>query len=205
MKKLVGCFTLIFGAVLGVFVVLYVLSVWMLVNQLPFCQEAALAWMMDVPTTVCASGDIAAGVPTTGYTGAQSSIDGLPVPHPVKYFFGHDPNYFGGRWHGGVDIPCPSGTPIQATMGGRVTFAGASDAGYGILVVVENQNHQTFFAHASSARVSPGDLVQAGDIVALSGNTGNSTGPHLHYEVRVDGRQRDPLEVQLPGGEDQEP
>jgi hypothetical protein len=204
LKKLLGCFTLVFGGFLAVFIVLYVLNVWMMVNRLPFCQEAALAWLMGVPTTVCATGDIAAGVPTRGYHGPATAIQGLPVAYPVKYFFGHDPNYFGGTWHGGVDMPCPVGTPIQATMGGRVSFAGTSEAGYGTLVVIENRGYQTFYAHASSTKVAVGDTVEAGDVIALSGNTGYSTGPHLHYEVRVDGQQRDPLEVNLPGSADQE-
>ena len=119
----------------------------------------------------------------------------LPVPYPVRFFFGHDPNYFGGRWHGGVDMPCPVGTPIRTTMGGIVSFAGESKAGYGILVVVQNGAYQTYYAHASELAVSPGDVVEAGQVVALSGNTGFSTGPHLHYEVRINGRQVNPLTV----------
>lgn len=67
-------------------------------------------------------------------------------------------------------------------------------------MVVENQGVQTFYAHASELVVSPGQVVSAGDVVALSGSTGYSTGPHVHYEVRVDGTPVDPLTAVLPGG-----
>jgi murein DD-endopeptidase MepM/ murein hydrolase activator NlpD len=202
LKKLVLFFTVLFGGFLACFAAVYTLHVWLLVNQLPFCREAAYAWMMgELGTSVCVEGDISNGVPRTGYEGPLSAISGLPVPYPVRYFFGYDPNYFGGRWHGGVDMPCPVGTPIQATMGGSVSYAGWSDAGYGYLVVVENQGIQTFYAHASELVVSPGQVVEAGDVVALSGSTGYSTGPHVHYEVRVDGTPVDPLTAVLPGSE----
>ena len=200
LKKLLALFALVFGGFVACFTVLFVMLVWTLINQLPFCQEAAYAWMMGIPTTVCVEGDIASGVPWVEYEGPMTAMSDLPVPYPVRYFFGYDPNYFGGtRWHGGVDMPCPVGTPIQATMGGIVSYAGWSDAGYGNLVVIENSGYQTYYAHASTLAVSTGDLVEAGQVVALSGNTGSSTGPHLHYEVRVNGRQVDPLTTTLPG------
>ncbi len=210
LKRFILFFTALFGGFLACFAAVYALHVWLLVNQLPFCQEAAYAWMMgELGTSVCSEGDIAASVPWLGYSatastrggGPTSAISGLPVPYPVQYFFGYDPNYFGGRWHGGVDMPCPEGTPIQATMGGSVSYAGWSDAGYGYLVVVENQGVQTFYAHASELVVLPGQVVNAGDVVALSGSTGYSTGPHVHYEVHVDGTPVDPLTTALPGSE----
>ena len=199
LKKLIALFTAVFGCFFACYTVLFVLNVWMLVNQLPFCQEAAHAWMMGIPTTVCVEGDIARGVPELEYDGPMSAMSDLPVPYPVKFFFGHDPNYFGGKWHGGVDMPCPVGTPIRTTMGGIVSFAGESDVGYGNLVVIQNGAYQTYYAHASQFDVSAGDVVEAGEVVALSGNTGFSTGPHLHYEVRINGQQVNPLETTLPG------
>jgi murein DD-endopeptidase MepM/ murein hydrolase activator NlpD len=199
LKKFFLLFAAIFGGFFACYAAAYVLMVWLLVNQLPYCQEAAYAWMMGVETSVCVEGDIASNVPWAGYDGPTSAISGLPVPYPVAFFFGYDPNYFGGKWHGGVDLPCPTGTPVQATMGGKVTFAGWSDVGYGYLVVVENQGVQTFYGHNSELLIEAGDVVGAGDVVALSGSTGHSTGPHVHYEVRVDGTQVDPLTVVLPG------
>ncbi len=145
-------------------------------------------------------GSTAAGaVPWLTYEAPICTQEGLPVPYLVRYFFGYDPNYFDGKWHSGVDMPCPVGTPIRATMAGIVSFAGWSSTGYGNLVVVQNGVYQTYYAHASEFAVSTGDVVQAGQVVALSGNTGSSTGPHLHYEVRVDGQQVDPLTIPLPG------
>jgi len=199
LKKLLALFTAVFGGFFACFTLLFVMLVWMLINQLPFCQEAAYGGMMDRPATVYVEQDISTGVPWAEYEGPVSAVSGLPVPYPVRYFFGYDPNYFGGKWHGGVDMPCPVGTPIQAMMGGVVTFAGWSEAGYGNLVVVQNGAYQTYYAHASEFAVSTGDVVEAGQIVALSGNTGFSTGPHLHYEVRVNGQQVDPLTTPLPG------
>lgn len=86
--------------------------------------------------------------------------------------------------HNGLDIAVPVGTPIQTTMDGQVVHAGWNNQGYGNLVIVENGEYRTYYAHLSSIPVSIGDTVQAGTTIGLSGNTGNSTGPHLHYEIR---------------------
>jgi murein DD-endopeptidase MepM/ murein hydrolase activator NlpD len=77
-------------------------------------------------------------------------------------------------------------------MAGVVRYAGWSPVGYGYLVIVENGDYQTYYAHLSSIGVQVGQQVGAGQEIAKSGNTGNSTGPHLHYEVRVRGRPVDP-------------
>jgi murein DD-endopeptidase MepM/ murein hydrolase activator NlpD len=88
------------------------------------------------------------------------------------------------RGHNGLDIAVPVGTSIKTTMDGRVVHAGWNNQGYGNLVIVENGAYRTYYAHLSSIPVSIGDTVQAGATIGLSGNTGNSTGPHLHYEIR---------------------
>lgn len=90
--------------------------------------------------------------------------------------------------HQAVDIAVPVGTPVKTTMDGRVAYAGWNTEGYGNLVIVENGPYRTFYAHLSSIPVTVGQSVAAGDVVGLSGNTGNSTGPHLHYEVRLNGQ-----------------
>lgn len=95
--------------------------------------------------------------------------------------------------HSGIDISVPTGTPDMATMCGTVVFAGWSDVGYGYLVIVRNGNYDTYYAHNSSLLVSPGQWVEAGQSLALSGSTGNSTGPHVHYEVRLGGAPVDPM------------
>ena len=94
--------------------------------------------------------------------------------------------------HQALDFGAPVGTPVRATMTGRVTYAGWNNDGYGNLVILENGAYQTYYAHLSEIPVSVGQRVEAGQIVGLSGNTGNSTGPHLHYEVRMNGRTVDP-------------
>ena len=118
---------------------------------------------------------------------------------------------FGQRWgvlHAGVDLASPPGTPIQAVGDGTVTHAGWVFPGYGISVMIDHHNgYYTHYAHASEAKVSPGDRVSAGDVIALEGSTGNSTGPHLHFEVHKDGlwNQVEPVQwlanrdVHIPG------
>jgi murein DD-endopeptidase MepM/ murein hydrolase activator NlpD len=97
------------------------------------------------------------------------------------------------RAHAGVDLAAPLGSPVTAAMPGRVSKAGWS-GGYGLLVVVQHGNGlETRYGHLSSIRVTPGQLVAQGQLVGLVGSTGRSTGPHLHYEIRRDGRALNPL------------
>jgi murein DD-endopeptidase MepM/ murein hydrolase activator NlpD len=86
--------------------------------------------------------------------------------------------------HTGIDLAVVVGTPVKTTMDGKVIHAGWNTQGYGNLVIVENGEYRTYYAHLSSIPVSVGDTVKAGTTIGLSGNTGNSTGPHLHYEIR---------------------
>ena len=88
-----------------------------------------------------------------------------------------------------MDIAVPVGTPVRATGTGRVLYAGWNNEGYGNLVILENGPYRTYYAHLDRLLVRPGEGIEAGAIVGLSGNTGNSTGPHLHYEVRLNGAQ----------------
>lgn len=90
----------------------------------------------------------------------------------------------GGVLHAGVDLAAPHGTPIRAVGAGTVTDAGWVFGGYGISVVIDHGNgFYTHYAHASQANVSPGQQVSPGQSIALEGSTGDSTGPHLHFEV----------------------
>ncbi|MCT4584779.1 MAG: peptidoglycan DD-metalloendopeptidase family protein [Peptostreptococcaceae bacterium] len=103
---------------------------------------------------------------------------------------------FGYRWgrkHTGVDLANSTGTSIKAADGGRVTFAGWK-SGYGKLVIINHENgYQTYYAHCSKLLVSKGSRVFRGQEVAKMGNTGRSTGPHLHFEVRKNGVPQNPL------------
>ncbi|GIJ26136.1 hypothetical protein Vqi01_12980 [Micromonospora qiuiae] len=94
---------------------------------------------------------------------------------------------YGPRWgtlHAGIDFALPAGTPVRAAFGGTVTKAGDVGDGYGISVFVDHGNgYFTHYAHLSTARVSVGDKVSTGQTIGLEGSTGDSTGPHLHFEV----------------------
>ncbi len=121
-------------------------------------------------------------------SGSAGSAFG-PRRHPI----------FGGtRPHTGIDIEGNTGDPIWASKAGRVLFAGRK-GGYGNTVVIQHEGSiSTLYAHMSSLEASVGDWVDQGEIVGLTGSTGYSTGPHLHFEVRVDGVPKDP-ELFLPG------
>ena len=95
--------------------------------------------------------------------------------------------------HEGIDITASNGTPVHASGAGYVSYAGWL-GGYGNLVVVDHGGGlSTAYAHNSSFAASVGQSVAGGQVIAYSGNTGNSSGPHVHFEVRVNGSAVDPL------------
>ena len=103
---------------------------------------------------------------------------------------------FGSRWgttHKGIDLGAPAGTPVHASDGGVVTFAGWNSGGYGYLVKISHGNGlETYYAHNSSVAVSAGDRVYQGQVISYVGSTGDSTGNHLHFEVRENGSAKNP-------------
>jgi len=103
---------------------------------------------------------------------------------------------FGMRWgrlHAGVDIPLPNGTPLRAAASGRVAIAGWV-GGYGNYTCIQHSGPlSTCYGHQSSIGVSVGQSVSQGQVIGSSGNTGHSTGPHLHFEVRINGSPVDPM------------
>jgi murein DD-endopeptidase MepM/ murein hydrolase activator NlpD len=97
------------------------------------------------------------------------------------------------RFHSGVDIVAPRGTPVASRLAGKVTFAGWR-RGYGLVVVVSHSNGlDTVYAHCSKIAVKVGQSVNTGQRIGYVGNTGVATGSHLHFEVRRDGQVRNPL------------
>lgn len=97
-----------------------------------------------------------------------------------------------GRMHHGLDVAVPVGTPTRASAGGRVTYSGAMGT-YGIIVIIDHGNGvETRYAHLSRTVARVGQRVQRGELIAYSGNTGHSTGPHLHYEIRLRGQSVNP-------------
>ena len=94
--------------------------------------------------------------------------------------------------HKGIDIGAPTGTPIYAAEDGIVTFVGWY-GGYGNLIKVQHANgYETYYGHCSSIVTSAGATISKGDLIGYVGSTGNSTGPHLHFEVRVNGVNYNP-------------
>ena len=118
-----------------------------------------------------------------------------PVAGPISSYYGYrtSPGGIGSTFHEGVDIAGDYGTPISATAAGSVTQAGWV-GGYGYLVEVKHADGiVTRYGHNSAVLVYEGQHVDQGSIIALMGSTGNSTGPHCHYEVRIHGEAVDPM------------
>ena len=124
-------------------------------------------------------------------------VGGLKWPVPGYYgissFFGQVDDVRGPEGHTGIDIPAPEGTPVVAAAGGIVHWVGADDVcGHGI-TIAHGDGMFTVYCHLSAVLVAPGQAVQAEQVIGHVGNTGLSTGPHLHFGVIVDGRTVDPL------------
>lgn len=99
-----------------------------------------------------------------------------------------------GRRHEGIDLPAPTGTPVYAAADGRVAYAGNGVRGYGNMVVLRHAGDLlTVYAHNAVLLVSQGAPVRAGDRIALVGQSGRATGPHLHFEVRAGQIPQDPM------------
>ena len=125
-------------------------------------------------------------MPTLGWlTSAFSAMREHPILHIA-------------RPHEGIDVSAPMGSPIEAPAGGRVIKTGW-ETGYGNVIVIDHgYGIQTKFAHCSKLLARTGQRVKRGDVIAEVGNTGLATGPHLHYEVHVNGKPVDPLRYVLP-------
>ena len=97
------------------------------------------------------------------------------------------------KLHTGIDIPAPTGTPTVAVSSGTVIYSGVQGS-YGNTVMIQHDNGLvSLYAHNSSLVVNVGDKVKKGQVVAKIGSTGRSTGPHLHFEIRVNGTAQNPL------------
>jgi murein DD-endopeptidase MepM/ murein hydrolase activator NlpD len=121
-------------------------------------------------------------------------VSPIPLAWPLLARVGDGFGVRGRRFHAGIDLPVRAGTPVCAAAPGTVTWAGRRAGGWGILVVVRHADGvKTLYAHLSSVAVRRGDVVAGGAVLGRAGSTGDATGPHLHFEVRVHGAAVDPL------------
>ncbi len=131
-------------------------------------------------------------------SGSNSNIGNSKFIHPLKGA-GRVSSEYGPRWgtfHHGIDFAAPAGTPIYASAAGKVIYSGYNNGGYGYLVIIDHGNgYQTYYAHNSSLYVSVGNQVSQGQHIAGVGSTGDSTGNHLHFEVRKNGTPINPRNV----------
>jgi murein DD-endopeptidase MepM/ murein hydrolase activator NlpD len=147
----------------------------------------------EIDALQAASADLAAKIRAAQAHSTVQHVSGAgfvwPVNAPITSPFG----WRWGRMHEGVDLGAAYGTPIAAAAAGVVIYAGWED-GYGNLVVIDHGGGlATAYGHQSRIAVSVGQSVSQGELVGYVGSTGHSTGPHLHFEVRVNGQAVDPL------------
>ncbi|HLU82258.1 MAG TPA: LysM peptidoglycan-binding domain-containing protein [Trueperaceae bacterium] len=142
--------------------------------------------------------EVAAGraVPDSGVAASlPSGALHWPLVGAITSRFGYRSLRIGGsNFHSGLDLDGDTGDPIYAAAAGTVTHSGWQ-GGYGKLVIIDNGDNSYYYAHASEVLVSEGQYVEAGTVIALVGSTGNSTGSHLHFEIRVNGDSVDPLPI----------
>lgn len=128
--------------------------------------------------------------------GLNSSVTAAPDAWLLPFHDYEFTSNFGTRWgrpHKGVDLAAPEGTPFAAMHEGTVVIA-RWQSGYGNMVMIDHGDGlATVYGHASKLLVKAGDKVQAGQVIALTGNTGFSTGPHLHLEIHVNGEAVEPV------------
>ena len=115
----------------------------------------------------------------------------------ISSSFGYRVHPVSGQWkgHKGLDYPAPRGTPIRATAQGEITFIGTQN-GYGKVIFIQHDNdYSTVYAHQSRFKrgLKKGDAIEKGQIIGYVGSTGIASGPHLHYELRVDNQPVDPI------------
>lgn len=127
------------------------------------------------------------------YSGLGTGRFTWPVPHFYKVSSSFGPR--GHKHHDGIDIPAPQGTPIVATDAGVVIYSDNGIRGYGnMMVVAHGDDIFTVYAHCKKNKVDKGERVDKGQVIGLVGNTGRSTGPHLHFEIRVKNKVRNPAQ-----------
>jgi len=139
---------------------------------------------------------------TSSYTPVYSKTEnspsnkvavGISFAKPVNGIITSRYGYRRSGFHTGLDIAQPIGTKIKAAAAGTVEFAGRSSSGYGVYVIISHGNGvETLYAHCKEVYVKAGQQVSQGEVIAAIGMTGNTTGPHVHFEVRIHGQCQNP-------------
>ncbi len=119
----------------------------------------------------------------------------VPVHGEITSEYGNRTNPVSGEYlmHSGVDIAASQGTEIRAAYSGIVSEVGSNSVGGNYISLVHKDGSETLYCHCSEIIAEKGDVIRAGETIALVGSTGRSTGPHLHFEITVDGNTEDPL------------
>lgn len=155
-------------------------------------EEHGSDWEAYLPSETKGYLERIAGTSTPRLTGG--SLEGGPAPARLRPPVAGELTTDYDAGHPALDIAAPMGAAIRASAAGRVVSAERRDDGYGWNVVIDHGGGmETLYAHASAIYVRPGDTVGEGDVIAAVGSTGRSTGPHVHYEVRLNGVAADPL------------
>ncbi len=155
----------------------------------PLYNASISAADLNAPNTL-SSADITEKLSVSAFKPFSSPLDNAYISSR----YGYRTNPVSGKYklHGGLDLACSEGTPIYAVMDGEVVASAYSES-YGNYIKIDHKNgYQTLYAHCSKLISSKGNTVCCGDTIALVGSTGNSTGPHLHIEVRHNGERIDP-------------
>jgi len=162
-------------------------------------REDRAAFIHEVDALQAQSASLAARIRSAQAAAAPSSAPADSTPSasgfiwPVSGVLTSGFGYRWGRMHEGIDIAVPSGTPVHASASGTVIVAGWV-GGYGNLVVIDHGGGvATAYGHNTSVAVGVGQSVAQGQVISYSGSTGHSTGPHVHFEVRINGSPVDPL------------
>lgn len=174
-------------------------------DELPVAERPAEAWAAAVQARVASFVDVFSlgeadlNALMADIESLRAVRDALPRMWPAHgqltsgFGWRSDPVHGTTRFHAGIDIANDPGTPIHAVAAGRVVAAGDS-SGYGRAITIDHGfGITTVYAHCTTLRVREGDLVKKGDYIATMGSTGKSTGPHLHFELRIDESAHDPI------------
>jgi len=147
---------------------------------------------ISMPIKSFIHGNASTATVTSAPVNSQGFIHPVDVPSGSKFGMRRHPIQGTMKLHAGLDYPADIGTPVKATKAGKVTYAGTK-GGYGLTVVIDHGGgYESLYAHLSEMTTSVGKEINQADVIGKVGSTGNSTGPHLHFEIIENGKPKDP-------------